>query len=80
MTKLPVLIIKIHYPLESLTIKEIQKGALPYTRYIHCYDGEQDFNERMQAAWRPGATAEVFQVATKSIKQLKAKSKNKWGE
>ena len=54
------MVVRITYPLNSLTWEEQQEAQPNGVRLLYFYGDMPDYDERMKKAWRPGATAEVF--------------------
>jgi hypothetical protein len=69
------MVVKIVYPKESLTLAEQEKTKAPYTLYLYFYSNSSDFEERMEAAWRPGASAEIWHIEYQDRGKLVASKK-----
>lgn len=68
---LPSYIVIVLYDEKSLSVSQKRSGVTAARRFLYVYPHE-DFNERMSAAWKAGATAIVYRADYKIDGEVQA--------
>lgn len=67
-------VVRIVYNQDSLSKEDRESGKTPYTHYLYFYNDQNDYTDRMKAAWRPGAKAEIWRMTPEMVGTVSAEA------